>query len=304
MTRYRRKFHKIARKLTNLELQQGAQDFSLSMEGVLRDLEESHGSRYFLGSYSESGIMLALDKFGITRELRRRGFDTLRIHLDTSDPYRQRLRLFFDRQDPEHLLGELIVHKAQFTSKSRDLLPEECYPLSLLHVEWLVLQDPTLDFAPERPQLPGQEHPGLGVGSRVLEILYLVAKHQRTQGLLIVPHYYHTARLFSREFKFINPEYQALLNALIRDLGDYSLSLQAWAVEGEAVRWQKSGRRFQWHPEEQILPSDPGLKEHFVSEDYQSQVTACVQKYAFKLDREHLAEVLPAYLTPELEDEK
>ncbi len=304
MTRYRRKFHRIARKLTNLELQQGARDFQLSMESVLHDLEESQGSQYFLGSYSEAGIMLALEKFGVCRELRRLGFENFLLHADTSDPYRQRLRLFYKRRDPRHLLGELIIHKATFTRKGKNHLPDVCFPLTMLHVEWLILQNPTGEFTPERPRLPGQEYPGLGVGSRVLEILYLMAKHQRTRGLLIVPHFYHTARLFSREFYFFNPEYQGLLNALARDLEEYSLPVQAWAVEGEAVRREREARRVRWQPEEQILPCDSRLKDYLESRRYRELVKQAENRYSFSVDSEQLAKALPPSLNPELDDDR
>jgi len=293
MTRYRRKFHRIARKLTNLELQQGAPDNTLTIEGVLNDLEQSRGSDYFLGSYSKDGIMLALEKFSIRKELHQRGFHDLSLNTDTSDPYRQLLRLYFEQQDPEHLLGELVLHKATFTKKGDELLPEQFYPLTVLHVEWLVLQDPTSDFSGERPRLPGQDHPGLGVGAQVLEMLYLTAKHQRTDGLLIVPHYYHTARIFSEEFRFINPEYQALLHCLIRDLDEYPLPIQAWAVECGAVRYESDNSQFHWQPEEQLLPCRRPLKEYLKSDYYLESVAKAKSNYSFLLDTQHLQYRIP-----------
>ncbi|MEJ2052219.1 MAG: hypothetical protein P8Y60_20700, partial [Calditrichota bacterium] len=142
----------------------------------------------------------------------KQGFDNLLLTLNTSDQYRQMLRLYFESIQPDHLLGEIVVRKAKYTSRENRLLPARFYPLEMIQIEWLILQNPTRTFSEDRPPLPGQESPGLGIGKQVLELLYLMAKHQGTQGLLIVPHYYHTALIFSREFHFINPEYQALLN--------------------------------------------------------------------------------------------
>lgn len=293
MTEYRKKFHRIARQLTNLELQRGESKYALSMDGILDDLRESRGSEFLLGSYSEAGIMLAFDKFGITKELRKLGFENLVITMDTRDPYRQMLRLYYDTAAQDHMLGEIVLHKAKFTSRHSQLLPKNYYPLEMIYVEWLVLQNPTQEFSEERPPLPGQDYPGLGIGKQVLELLYLAAKHQHTHGLLIVPHYYHTALIFSREFKFINPDYQALLNQMEKSLDHYPLTVRAWAVEQGAVYHKHDNHRFRWEPEEQILACNRELRDYFHSESYEQQVTEAEPKFAFYLDPALLRKKLP-----------
>jgi hypothetical protein len=45
-----------------------------------------------------------------------------------------------------------------------------------LAVRWLALQDPRGRFTPERPRLPGQRYPGLGLGKRLYERLMVWAK--------------------------------------------------------------------------------------------------------------------------------
>jgi len=293
MTKYRRKFHRIARKLTNLELQTGSTDFSFSMEGVLDDLQQSHGSDWFLGFYSEEGILRAFEKFGICRELQKRGFKDIIPVVDVSNTYRQMVRVYNKSEDSDHLLGEIVVRKARFAPKSETLIPEKFYPLRMIQVEWMVLQDQTKDFSKKRPRLPGQEHPGLGIGPQILELLYIMSKHQETQGLLIVPHYYHTALIFSREFRFLNPRYQGLLNAIDRDLGNYKLPLRAWAVELGAVKYQSTGTPFVWDPEEQILACDRKLREYLNSKEYQKRTDEAAQEFAFRLDQSVLHRKLP-----------
>lgn len=293
MTKYRKKFHRVAKRLTNLELQKGPSDFSFSMEGILDDLQESRGSDFFLGFYSQEGILRAFEKFGICRELRKRGFDNLKLQMDTRDPYRQLLRMYFDKQTDDHLLGEVVIEKAKLTYKSERFIPKRFYPLGLLMIDWLVLQDPTREFTPERTRLPGQEHPGLGIGPQILELLYLMAKHQQTEGLLIVPHYYHTALIFSREFRFLNPVYQALLNRMDEDLSIYPLPVRAWGVECGAVFHKYDNRQFVWEPEEQILACHRGLWQSLHSEEYKARVREAESKYAFYLDTKLLKKKLP-----------
>jgi len=302
MTRYRKKFHRIARRLTNLELQRGDSDYAFTMEDVLEDLQESRGSKFLLGSYSKEGLMLVFRKFGVTKELKKMGFEDLIISIDTRDQYRQTLRLYFDRRDSRHMLGEIVLHKAKFTAKQHQhtFLPKVVYPLEMIHIEWLVLQNPQRDFSQNCPPLPGQNHPGLGIGTQVLEMLYLMAKHQHTQGLLIIPHYYHTAVIFSCEFRFINPVYQALINRLEHDLREYSLPIRAWAVECGAVFHQQKDDWFEWNPEEQILATNKELDYYLHSEEYQQKVTDAEASFSFILDKEMLLQKLPSDIELEL----
>jgi len=297
MSRYRKKFRRIARRLTNLELQQGSSDFSFSMDGILEDLQQSRGSDFFLGFYSKAGIIRAFEKFGICKVLRKKGFADLQLSINTRDQYRQMLRMYHKKKEPDHLLGEIVVEKAKLTPKSQHFLPPEFYPLGMLMIDWLVLQNPTAAFSEQRPRLPGQEYPGLGIGLQVLELLYLMSKHQQTQGLLIVPHYYHTALIFSREFRFINPDYQALLNRMEEDLGMYSLPERAWAVECGAVYKKFDNTQFVWEPEEQILACDRKLRSYLHSDEYVAQVREAESKYAFYLDTERLKQNLPDDVT-------
>lgn len=297
MTKYRRKFHKIARNLTNLELQQGSADFSFSMDGVLEDLQKSRGSDWFLGFYSEAGILRAFEKFGICTALRKRGFSDIIPVVNTDDPYRQLLRIYNGLEDADHLLGEIVVRKARFSPKPYSLIPDHFYPLRMIQVEWLVLQDQTTDFSKKRPRLPGQEYPGLGIGEQILELLYIMSKHQRTQGLLIIPHYYHTALIFSREFRFLNPRYQGLLDAIDRDLGKFTLPVRAWAVELGAVRYNISDTAFIWDPEEQILACDGTLHDYLHSEEYSTRAREAAAEFGFHLDRT----LLHHKLSPDIE---
>ncbi len=264
------------------------------MEGVLDDLTTSRGSEFFMGYYSEEGIRLAFEKFGICRELDKLGYHDLIITTDTSDQYRQLLRLYNKKKDVQHMLGELVVHRAQFTYKKESFLPKGFYPLKMIYVEWLVLQDPKGNFTAKKVQLPGQEYPGLGIGPQILEMIYLMAKHQHTEGILIVPHYYHTAVIFSTEFKFINPRYQAILKSVESDLSDYPLPVRAWGVECGAVFEKYTNRRFHWDPEEQILACDKDLRRYMHSDDYEEKVQAAMQNYAFYLDTNRLRKNLPS----------
>ena len=68
-------------------------------------------------------------------------------------------------------------------------------PLTLLGLEWLLLQDPSVAFSLERPKLPGQDHPGLGIAIEVQEILIRVCHRLSLEGIWHRPAHYHVARV-------------------------------------------------------------------------------------------------------------
>ena len=55
----------------------------------------------------------------------------------------------------------------------------------MLSIEWLLLQDPTKTFSKSKPQLPGQEHPGLGMLRELLEMLYQACLRLELDGLIM-----------------------------------------------------------------------------------------------------------------------
>ena len=72
-------------------------------------------------------------------------------------------------------------------------------------IEWMSLQNPYGEFTKDRPQLPGQQKPGLGVASKAVELLIIMAWRLNLSGLLNTPDHYHNAYLYSRIFYYLNP---------------------------------------------------------------------------------------------------
>lgn len=271
-----------ARKLTTSQLQQDSQD-GLSLEDLSLFEVGSRGGDRFLGFYSQPGLRLALEKYGFFVALARRGFTNVDIHLDTSDPFLHRLRMEDYGQDHARVLGELVVRRENLVlplSEAHEL--SKCH-FPMLTIEWLYLQNAQADFNSRRPQLPGQDHPGLGLARMILELLLVVCWRLNLAGLLNHPAHYHNAVMGASVFRFANPQAQARFQALQRDLAGYHLQAASWALEWECVYDQARQEPVVWKPNRYLIAMDHRLKAYFNSLFYLNQVWQTMGDYQFDL---------------------
>ena len=281
------KMLEIARRLSTHRLtrlnDQGTELDNLNT--LLHRSPDERGSLFFLGYYSRDGIYYALERYGIFEELRKRGFDDFILELDTHDPYRHRLVLYYEKKDDQHLLAEVVLKRKVITLNAPVVSHLSGKQYEVLQVEWLVLQNPQKAFTPERPRLPGQVYPGLGMGEMVVTLLMIVCWRLRLAGVLNVPEHFHNAYMYSSVFYYLNPEYNGRLKAMARDLLNkekHHLAKVSWAVDFGCVR--ENGTPFQWFTAEQIIPIHKELKEYFRSAEYQELETAARKKFRYTLD--------------------
>ena len=271
LSRIEKRFHRIARQLTRFDLQKlGPSPDNLPTLGeIVEDLDRHSGSSLFMGYYTRSGLMEVFNRYGIAKLLRDKGFSNLHLRMNTSDPFRHVLQLYWGEEpDPDRLLLEMILHEGVVTPKAD--------PVNALYdvvfIEWLCLQNPMENFRKERPRLPGQQMPGLGISMEILELLVIMAERLRKDGLVNVPRYYHTARVARRiGFLFIEPETEGMMCALERDFHNHSLSEASWAIELGLVNRQGFSEPFLWMGEEQVLPTAKRIEQYFTSNEYQSR---------------------------------
>lgn len=282
-----KKFLQIAKKLKTEELQR----FDES-EVDLSDLDlfsldiGKRGPHRFLGFYSREGIILGLKKYGFYKALRRRGYRDVRTIVDTDDPYRHRLAVETNDDSDPTVLIEFVVKK-EFVKIG---LPFE-HPLDgvnfqALAIEWLTLQHPLGKFSEERPRLPGQKYPGLGMARMILELLLIMSWRLKLSGLVNTPAHYHTAYLFSRAFHYLDPAKEAKLMALSRDLREWRLANASWAVEWGCIRHRMSGEPMEWIKGQQLCTLNHDLQRLFACEAYCETSQRLAQEMAFEVDRE------------------
>jgi len=164
------------------------------------------GTDRFLGIYSKQDVEDEFQKSGIIPSLHEKGFLHLEFVMDTSDPFvhsvkvtdksleskpltsRFLIDLFVRRRDfkysefktfTNHKDAEHMVVDYDGEDVKNFFKKHLTFELHMSVVEWLSMQNPLSEFLPERPQLPGQKHPGLGVGRRMVEMLSRLAKEKK-----------------------------------------------------------------------------------------------------------------------------
>ncbi len=285
MSKRTRRLQKISRRLTTHQLRRlQDKDVDLGIGSLFHSQETQSSSPYFLGYYSPSGIKYALEKYGFFELLEQKGYGDLKLTINTRDPYKQRIAIHYQKKDAEHMLGELVVKKRHITMYPP--FPSRIYGrnFEVISVEWLCMQHPRGEFPAERPRLPGQKYPGLGMGEMVMEILIIMCGRLRTAGLLNIPEHFHNAQMYSSHFRYLDPVEEGKRLAMERDLlGEFKLAEISWAVDMNCV--SLNGEPFDWKGSEQIIPLDRDLKEYFEHPDYLAFVQEARENSHFTLNR-------------------
>ena len=283
-----RKFRNIARHISPLLLTQDNNQSVLSDSDIYNDLSSSRGTERFLGLFSKLGIQFALKKFGVFDVLKNSGLQQPEIVLDTKDSYRHKLQIIHRNDDKTLLSGELVAQRGIFAHPVLPGIKPEKNQLDLILVEWLLLQQPEKSFSRYRPQLPGQEHPGLGIGQLVYETLYWAARRDGADGVLIIPNYLHTGLFYGRQFLFTDPALEGLIYYIEKYLlRKYKLDQLTWACsEGQLIE-KRSGEIFEWQPAPMLMPVSPILKDYFSSPEYSRLVQESRQEYRLFINHDY-----------------
>lgn len=148
-------------------------------------------------------------------------------------------------------------------------------PIKLALVYWLREEDPTASFKTNRPPLPLQRHPGLGVLRSAFHVVAHAARDRGLDGVACVPKFFHDAAIFfrSRLFLFLAAEEQGRFEALLRDLGSLPLARASAAVARGGV-CDAHGATVFWSPGLQVCPLSPELTAYFHSPQYENPVRA------------------------------
>jgi acetoin utilization deacetylase AcuC-like enzyme len=206
------------------------------------DFPELYGRRSqpkLLGFYTRDGIEYALERFGLLPLIRRMGFTDLHIELDS--------RTMKLKSADGAALVELEVEKKAV---------EGC---EILFVNWLSLRNPRAQFSQLRPQLPGQQVPGLGLAEEATALLTLMAERLSLDGVAFRPSWYHMAYQARHGSRFIDAKRQGRFEALMRDLKPVPLLEGTRAVAEGRVRL--NGEPYAWEAEPMVTWRDPKAHE-------------------------------------------
>jgi len=250
---------------------------------LLSDTGGMRETSLFLGRYTLNEVFAVLGKKGFYKEARKRHLWPLVFDLDSSASPLQRLRIFLREKDPDLLIVDLKIREGIFSPK-KELVPKQPIPsLKSLFVEWLTLQNPSAEFSEKHGALPGQQHPGLGMSKKIMDLFVYLGKQTRVDSILAFPAYYHNAVLFSRYFRFFNPEKEGEVQSLRRTFSHMSIRQLAWAVHLNCLKTTEGGI-YEWKSEEQVFPFSRELKEYFDSKAYKEIVKQSLNRSGFVID--------------------
>jgi len=283
-----RKFRRVFRSLSAVELRRMSSSYQGSVEeDLLGSPSGMKRSELFLNYYSPEGIRTALEEYGILDRLRGGGLDGFRVWFDLEEPYRHKMRVYLGEQEgSEHLLMELIVREGVVQTPEGlcgpDRAAQRAFPV--LVVDWICMQNPRAVFSSERPPLPGQEHPGLGIGYEIYQMLVQMALRLGRQGLMNRPQHYHNAKFYHEMFKFLDPVREGRLIALIRDTEDGNLADVSWAVYHGCLLDAATGETVPWEGGILICPLSNPLRRYFASRAYHDVVWETVANTSYRVD--------------------
>jgi len=112
----------------------------------------------------------------------------------------------------------------------------------------MTLRNPKAQFSDCRPQLPGQETPGLGLAREAGETLIRIARRVGLNAVVFRPAWYHMAYAARYHFRYIDPRRQGRFEAILRDLG--KLPLREVTLAFAQGRVLMNGVAYTWEADE------------------------------------------------------
>lgn len=239
-----------------------------------------------LGRYDAAAIRDLFVDAGVFAALARKGFNHLEVRLEDRGGSLPHILLSGCKQGAPFLLvdaclGEAVVRPEFFACRGYAMER----PIELAVIRWVREQDPTAQFRPDRPRLPLQRHPGLGVLRQAFRVVVRMAADLGKDGVANVPKFFHDAIIFhrSRLFLFLDGAEQGRFEALARDLRSLSLGDASVALVSRCVHEAQRGV-LEWSPGYQVFPISPLLTTYFHSDEYAARVAETLQADRFVYD--------------------
>lgn len=224
-------------------------EWALSEEDLVGLAHGAISAPRVLGHYSRDGLELLLERLGIFKQLRDRGFRHPVLDVEFAHELGETIRVWGDAERTE-LVVELRLNRSSRVVPGMDVL----------YVEWLLLQNPRVAFTGRIAPLPGQEHPGLGLLGEIAAWLLVMCETLGLDGIAFVPAHYYTAAVGQHRMRFLEPEDQARFEALRDAVAGLSLAEADRAIAAGRVVDDATGEAVQWRPGPMVVPVSPRLR--------------------------------------------
>lgn len=266
---------------TSIEKEMGSIDFGLVLPDASRRKE-----KLFLRSFTAANLYRIMEDVKLIAHLESQGFTDMKVEVDVDDAYVHYMKLYFKDAGPDSLLLDLRLSESRYVPEKEFFDDDMIHTYDMIVIEWLSAQNPMYKFDATKPQLPGQRAPGLGILNYCFEMMYVVAREVIKDGFLDIPDHMHGAIMYSKKFKFFNPVHEAILRAIMRDLGTYSLSDISWGIITHTIIEEYKNEPQAYAPSEQVFYVSERMREYFHSKKYMSVYNKYFRRkhYRFEYD--------------------
>lgn len=237
-----------------------ADDITITEADLYGDLVEKKADPRLLGFYTQFGLEVAIERYGLAKHLRDRGYRDFVVSLDAIGTSGRGFRVHADRTKRDVLIEVAVAEH------------HDVPPFRLLSIEWLLLQDPRRDPAAGEVLLPGQRYPGLGALRLVVGMLVMTCERLEFDGLTLIPAHFHVATRARRLLRFLDPAAEALYLALGRATAGLDPADAAHRIARGDVVDARTGEPRRYAPARMVLPVSAKLREATDSEDYARRV--------------------------------
>jgi|GEM_PF-695993 len=225
---------------------------------------------HFLDFYSDQGLHHAFKAYGVHDALLDKGLSQYHFEITRYDAFHHRLEILLDDDDvmdaglDVRRVMDLRVHLTTLRPSSFADVDPDRPRLPVMVVEWLAMQNPKEPFTERRPRLPGQRHPGTGLGRIVHSLLLIVAERLRRHAVIHIPEHFHLACLYHRAgYRFAHEGMESELVEVQRAVEHLPFAMAGWAVErGFVFHKNDDGTTtpYIYKPQEMVLPLSREMK--------------------------------------------
>jgi hypothetical protein len=268
---------------SSIEKEIGSIDFRTAMPDQSRKRE-----KLFLRNFTADDLFAIMKRVKLIAHLEAKGFNDLRVGIDVDDSYIHYLKLYFKNIDPDSILLDLRLSESRFVPDKKFFEDQSQHVFDMIVIEWLSAQNPFHKFDGDKPQLPGQRKPGLGILNYCFDMMYIVAREIIKDGFLDIPDHMHGAIMYSKKFKFFNPTHEGILRAIMRDLSKYSLADISWGIITKTVVEEYKNEPQVYAPSEQIFYVSDRMRDYFHSKKYLSVYNKYYKRKHYRFEYEEM----------------
>lgn len=239
---------------------------------MLSQLPQAIGPYLFLDRFTFDEVFAQIETSSFLAAMKMKGVLIPRLELGRVEPDEHRFIVFDDSGSEPVKMIELRLALGRLEVPPLGGYSSVTSVYETLAINWVMMQNPRAAFTEERPQLPGQEHPGLGLGRKCQELLVHLGTELRREGLVNHPQYFHNAVFYRDEYFFVDPRLQGELRAMYRDLARYPIGVASQAIADGRLVDARRQIQVEWDPEEMVCPIHKGLNDYFQGRDYREAV--------------------------------